>query len=87
MNPLEKALVFVVLLATLILVHELGHFVVAKLFRVKVLRFSLGFGPKLAGFRWGETEYRLAWFPVGGFVRMLGENPYEKIPEEDRPRS
>jgi regulator of sigma E protease len=76
-----------VLLGVLILVHELGHFVFAKLFDVKVLRFSLGFGPKLFGFTWGETEYRLSLFPLGGYVRLLGEDPGEPIPPKDRPRA
>ena len=76
-----------VLLGVLILVHELGHFAFAKLFDVKVLRFSLGFGPKLFGFTWGETEYRLSLIPLGGYVRLLGEDPGEAIPPKDRPRA
>jgi regulator of sigma E protease len=74
---------FVVLLSVLIFVHELGHFLVAKACGVRVLKFSLGFGSPI-GFgryrlRWvrGETEYVIAWFPLGGFVKMLGENPDE----------
>jgi len=55
----------VALLGVLILAHELGHFLVAKLFGVKVLRFSLGFGPKLFTFTVGATEYRLSLFPFG----------------------
>ena len=76
-----------VLLGVLILVHELGHFVFAKLFDVKVLRFSLGFGPRLFGFTRGETEYRLSLVPLGGYVRLLGEDPGEPIPPVDRPRA
>jgi regulator of sigma E protease len=75
------------LLGVLILVHELGHFLFAKLFDVKVLRFSLGFGPRLVGFTWGETEYRLSLIPLGGFVRLLGEDPGEPIAPIDRPRA
>jgi len=63
----------VVMLGILIFIHELGHFCLAKLFRVKVLTFSLGFGPKLFGRQKGETEYRLSAFPLGGYVQMLGE--------------
>jgi regulator of sigma E protease len=74
------------LLGGLIFVHELGHFVVAKLFRVKVLKFSLGFGPKIWGFRRGETEYRLALLPLGGYVKMAGDDPTEPLPPEDRGR-
>jgi regulator of sigma E protease len=77
----------VVLLGVLILVHELGHFVFAKLFDVKVIRFSLGFGPRLFGFTYGETEYQVSLVPLGGYVRMLGEDPGEPIPPIDRPRA
>jgi regulator of sigma E protease len=76
-----------VLLGVLILVHELGHFVFAKLFDVKVLRFSLGFGPKILGVTRGETEYRLSLVPLGGYVRLLGEDPAEPIPPADRARA
>lgn len=60
-------------LGVLIFVHELGHFLVAKLFNVKVEKFSLGFGPKLFGRQIGETEYLLSAFPLGGYVKMFGE--------------
>jgi regulator of sigma E protease len=84
---LGTAAAVVVLLGVLILVHELGHFVFAKLFHVKVLRFSLGFGPRIIGFTLGETEYRLSALPLGGYVRLLGEDPGEPIPPIDRPRA
>ena len=87
MNLLVWAAAVVALLGALILVHELGHFVCARLFDVKVLRFSLGFGPRLFGFTWGETEYRLSLVPLGGFVRLLGEDPAEAISPRDRPRA
>ena len=64
---------FVVLLTALILIHEAGHFVVAKLARVKVLEFGLGFPPRLWGIRYGDTLYSINAIPLGGFVRMLGE--------------
>ena len=64
----------VLVLGFLIFVHELGHFVVAKAAGVSVLRFSLGFGPKLLGKRVGETEYVLSLVPLGGYVKMLGED-------------
>lgn len=80
-----------VVIAILIFVHELGHFTFAKLFRVKVLVFSLGFGPALLKKKIGETEYRLSVLPLGGYVKMLGENDddehAEPIPEEDAKRS
>lgn len=66
-------LAFIVLLGVIVTVHEFGHFIVAKLAGVKVEVFSIGFGRALASFRWGETEYRLAWLPLGGYVRMLGD--------------
>jgi regulator of sigma E protease len=76
----------VVLLGGLIFVHELGHFLVAKLLGVKVLRFSIGFGPRLLGFRRGETEYQIAALPLGGYVKMAGDDPTEAPPPEDRGR-
>jgi len=77
----------IVVLGVLIFVHELGHFLFAKLFGVGVEKFSLGFGPKLAGFRRGETEYLLSAFPLGGYVKMIGESEEAEVPEEDRQRS
>lgn len=77
----------VALLGVLILAHELGHFLVAKLFGVKVLRFSLGFGPRLFGFTAGATEYRLSLFPLGGYLRMLGEDPAEAVAEHELPHA
>lgn len=67
----------VVLLGLVIFIHELGHFVAAKARGVKVLRFSLGFGPALFAFHRGETEYRLSWVPLGGYVQMAGDTPDE----------
>ncbi len=72
----------IVVLGVLIFVHELGHFVVAKLSGVRVLVFSLGFGPKLCGVRLGETEYILSAIPLGGYVKMLGEGKGEEEDEE-----
>ncbi|HVU53044.1 MAG TPA: RIP metalloprotease RseP [Polyangia bacterium] len=87
MNLLLWTAAVVALLGVLILVHELGHFVFAKFFDVKVLRFSLGFGPRLFGFTRGETEYQLSLVPLGGYVRLLGEDPSEPIPPVDRWRA
>ena len=87
---LSYTFAFVLLLSVLIFVHELGHFLVAKACGVRVLKFSLGFGPpvgigrfRLAWTR-GHTEYVIAWFPLGGFVKMLGENPDEVDDAESR---
>ncbi len=72
---LTTVISFVVLLLVLIFVHELGHFTAAKLLGVKVERFSLGFPPKAWSKQIGETEYQLAWLPLGGYVKMYGEDP------------
>ncbi|MEW5911653.1 MAG: RIP metalloprotease RseP [Thermodesulfobacteriota bacterium] len=77
----------VVVLGVLIFVHELGHFLVAKRAGVGVSTFSLGFGPRLIGFKRGETDYRLSAIPLGGFVRMVGEHPGEEVAPADLPRS
>ncbi len=66
---------FIIVLGLLIFVHEFGHFIMAKLFGVRVLKFSLGFGAKLCGFQKGETEYVVSIVPLGGYVKMFGENP------------
>lgn len=63
----------IAILGILVFVHELGHFTVAKLAGVKVLKFSLGFGPRLLSRQWGETEYMICAIPLGGYVLMLGE--------------
>lgn len=68
---------FLVLIGTMILLHELGHFLVARLFDVKVEAFSFGFGPRLFGFRRGETDFRFCAFLLGGYVKMAGEQPGE----------
>ena len=78
---------FVLLVGVLIFVHELGHFLFAKLFDVKVQKFSLGFGPRALAFRRGETEYCVSWFPLGGYVKMLGEDPGDEVRPEDRGRA
>jgi regulator of sigma E protease len=73
---------FVIVLGILIFFHELGHFLMAKYFDVKVLKFSLGFGPKLVGKRMGDTEYLISALPLGGYVKMLGEGEEEESREE-----
>lgn len=68
----------IIMLGILVFVHELGHFCVAKWCGVKVLKFSLGFGPKLLSKQWGETEYLICAVPLGGYVQMLGEGNGEQ---------
>ncbi|GFE59339.1 RIP metalloprotease RseP [Geobacter sp. AOG1] len=77
----------IVVLGVLIFVHELGHFLFAKLFDVGVEKFSLGFGTKIVGFRKGETEYLISAFPLGGYVKMIGENGDAELSEADQARS
>ena len=77
----------VVVLGLLIFVHELGHFLFAKLFGVGVEKFSLGFGPKIVGKTIGDTEYLLSAFPLGGYVKMVGESPDAEVSPEDLKRS
>lgn len=78
---------FVVLVGVLIFVHELGHFVFAKIFGVKVLKFSLGFGPRIASIKRGDTEYVIAALPFGGYVHMLGESTEDKRTKADEGRA
>ena len=75
----------IVILGILIFVHELGHFLVAKRSGVGVLKFSLGFGPKLVGVKRGETEYLLSALPLGGYVKMIGEDPADQSAEAADP--
>ncbi len=74
-------------LGILIIIHELGHFLLAKKTGVGVLTFSIGFGPKLLGRKIGETEYLLSAFPLGGYVKMVGEDPEEEVQTTDIQRS
>ena len=82
----QKIAYFLLLIGPLITIHELGHFLMAKLFRVKVLRFSIGFGPRLLGFTKGETQYQIAALPLGGYVKMAGDDPTEEARPEDQGR-
>src|SRR5712671_1799645 len=81
MQSLAKFFIAVVavafVLGVMILVHEFGHYAVAKLCGVRVDVFSLGFGKRLFGFRRGDTDYRVSALPLGGYVKMAGENPME----------
>src|SRR5881394_4179298 len=66
-----------VILGFMILIHEFGHYAAAKLCGVRVEVFSIGFGKRLLGFKRNETDYRLSVLPLGGYVKMSGENPFE----------
>jgi regulator of sigma E protease len=73
----HTALLFALVLGIMVLIHELGHFAVAKWCRVRVETFSIGFGPRLFGMRFGDTDYRLSLLPLGGYVKMAGDVPGE----------
>ena len=72
---ITDAVVVILVLGLMIFVHELGHFLAAKFYRVRVLVFSLGFGPRLLHFTKGDTDYRICAFPFGGYVKMAGDDP------------
>jgi regulator of sigma E protease len=78
---------FIIVLGVLIFFHEFGHFLVARLFGVGVEKFSLGFGPRLIGKKVGITDYRISAIPLGGYVKMVGEEPDAQINPEDIPLS
>ena len=84
---LQSVPYFIILIGLLVFIHEAGHFAFAKLFKVKVHVFSLGFGPKLFGYQKGETLYKVSALPIGGYVKMLGEDPAEAVGPEDRGRA
>ncbi|HHT9122076.1 MAG TPA: RIP metalloprotease RseP [Candidatus Wunengus sp. YC63] len=77
-NVSTNVLLVIAGIGLLIFIHELGHFLVAKKIGVRVLAFSLGFGPALFKKTWGETEYRLSLVPLGGYVKLAGEGPEEE---------
>src|SRR3954453_6839132 len=70
-------LAFAFVLGVLVFVHELGHFLAAKRVGIRVLKFQLGFNPTILSFRRGDTEYGIGALPLGGYVKMAGENPEE----------
>jgi regulator of sigma E protease len=80
-DAVSSALLFIVILIALVMAHEAGHFFTAKAFGVYVHEFGLGFPPRVGAFKYGETEYSLNWLPIGGFVRLEGEE------QSDHPRS
>jgi regulator of sigma E protease len=86
---LEKIAIFILFLGPLVFFHELGHFLFARLFGVRVEVFSIGFGPKLFKKKIGDTEYAVSIIPLGGYVKMFGDDPFTKdeIPESERAQS
>jgi len=86
-NLLFNLLAFLVVFGPLVFFHEFGHFIVARLFGVGVDKFSLGFGKRLWGKTVGRTEYCISAIPLGGYVKMVGEDPEAEVPDEDIPVS
>ncbi|NDG85139.1 MAG: RIP metalloprotease RseP [Proteobacteria bacterium] len=78
---------FVLVLIPLVVVHEFGHFLFAKLFKVRADAFSVGFGPVLLKKKWGETEFRISAIPLGGYVKLLGEDPTQELSAEEKKRA
>ncbi len=83
MNVIYQFLTFLVVLGIIVLVHELGHYIAARLMKIRVEVFSFGFGKRLFGKKVGDTDFRVSLFPVGGYVRMAGEEEYD--PQNPRP--
>ena len=77
---------FALVISVVVFFHEAGHLIVGKLLGVKAVRFSIGFGPRLFGWKRGETEYRVSLLPLGGYVKFAGDNPYEEVAPEDQGR-
>src|SRR5215467_540419 len=75
---LISVLAMAVVLGVMIVIHEFGHYAAAKYFGVRVEVFSIGFGKRLLGFRRGDTDYRISAIPLGGYVKMSGENPMDE---------
>src|SRR5689334_23608464 len=81
-------LAFVFILGSAVILHEFGHFIVAKLFKIRVETFSVGFGPRLFGRKWGDTDYRFSAIPLGGYVKLGGDDsnaPLEGVSAQNIP--
>ncbi len=84
---MASVITFLIVLGVLVFVHEFGHYIVARYCGVQVQTFSLGFGPKILSKKWGETEYCISVVPLGGYVRLLGDDPKDEVPPEMRSQS
>ncbi len=83
----HSVVAFIIVIGVLVFIHELGHFLAARFCRVGVDVFSLGFGPKILTRKWGETLYCISAIPLGGYVKMVGEEPGSELTPEERERS
>src|SRR5256885_3827540 len=82
MSYLLYLLGFIFILGSAVVLHEFGHFIVAKLFKIRVETFSFGFGPRLFGKKWGHTDYRVSAVPLGGYVKLGGDESNAPIEGE-----
>src|SRR6266704_6578581 len=82
MDYVVWALAFIFILGSAVILHEFGHFLVAKLLKIRVETFSAGFGPRLIGKKWGQTDYRLSAIPLGGYVKLGGDESNAPIEGE-----
>src|SRR4030095_10064365 len=78
-------LAFIFILGAAVILHEFGHFIVAKLLKIRVETFSAGFGPRLFGYKKGHTDYRLSLIPLGGYVKLGGDESHARIEGEGAP--
>ncbi len=78
---------FIIVLIPLVVIHEFGHFLFAKLFNVRADAFSIGFGPVIFAKKLGETDFRISMIPLGGYVKLLGENPLTELSPDEKPRA
>ena len=79
---LTTLIAFLIVLGILVFIHELGHFLAARHVGVRVEAFSVGFPPTLWGKKIGDTEYRISWIPVGGYVKLFGQNVNDEDPDD-----
>lgn len=85
MSYLIWPLAFIAILGSAVVIHEFGHFIVAKLFKIRVETFSVGFGPRLFGKKWGDTDYRVSAIPLGGYVKLGGDDSNAPLEGESAP--
>jgi regulator of sigma E protease len=85
MSYLIYPLAFIFILGSAVVIHEFGHFIVAKLFKIRVETFSVGFGPRLFGKKWGQTDYRVSAIPLGGYVKLGGDESNAPLEGESAP--